>query len=130
MSTSDNNLLMRKLPDPELLQFVQEDTDQKFSIIIEPDLPPQEIFFSKHRTDRFTSAYLPKGVVEEKPAQQKKNEHTIKKTREYLESLLGTTPRWLNSARAFVVSVTPAQLREITQSSLTKRVRINRTLST
>lgn len=127
-SSNTNDFLAQKLPEAELRQLAEEDTDQKVSVIVELDLPPQEVFFSKNETDRVTGAYIPKRVIEESPAQQKKNARKIERARDFLEALLGTAPHWLKSARAFIVTVTPEQLREIAQSSLTKTIRLNRRL--
>jgi hypothetical protein len=123
-----NDLLAQKLPELELRRLAEADTDQKVNVIVELDLPPQEVFFSKNETGRATGAFIPKGVVEETPAQRKKKARKIEKAHDFLESLLGTAPHWLRSARAFVVTVTPEQLREIAQSSLTKTIRLNRHL--
>ena len=120
--------LEQKLPEPELRQLAKDDTDQKVSVIIELDLPSRRILFTKSEVNRDIPAYTPKRVVEESPGQHKENARKIEKARDFLESLVGKTPRWLSSARAFVVTVTPEQLREIAQSSLTKTIRLNRNL--
>lgn len=122
------DLLVQKLPEPKLRQLAEEDTGQEVSVIVEPDLPPQKLSFIKSDRDRSIGTYIPKRVVEETPAQQKKNARTIGEARVFLESLLGETPHWLKSARAFVVTVRPEQLREIAQSSLIKTIRLNRNL--
>lgn len=122
------DLLVQKLPEPKLRQLAEEDTDQEVSVIVEPDLPPQKLSFIKSDTERSIGTYFPKRVVEETPDQQKKNARKIGAAQVFLESLLGETPHWLKSARAFVVTVRPEQLREIAQSSLIKTIRLNRNL--
>jgi hypothetical protein len=122
------DLLVKKLPEPKLRQLAEEDTNQKISVIVEPDLPPQKLSFTKIDIERNIGRYLPKRVVEETAAQQKKNARKIDAAHVFLESLLGETPHWLKSARAFVVTVKPEQLREIAQSSLIKTIRLNRNL--
>ena len=96
-------------------------------MIVEFDLPPQKLTLGKS-AGRGLGSYVTRKVAGETPAQQKKNAHKIEKTREFLGSLLGTSPNWLNSARAFVVAATPAQLREIAHFPHTKTIRLNRRL--
>lgn len=128
-SSKIGDLLEQKLPEPKLRQLAEEVTNQEISVIVEPDLPPQKLSLIKSEADRSIGTYFPKRVVEETPAQQKKNERKIGAAQVFLESLLGETPHWLKSARAFVVTVKPEQLREIAQSSLIKTIRLNRNLT-
>ena len=126
MNFDINEALAQKLPDTVLRQFTKKKTEEKTSVIVELDLPPQKIFLGKRQLSRTMHEYGVEKVVEESAAQQKENARKIQKTRKFLESLLGTTPHWLNAARAFVVTVTPEQLREMAQFPLTRTIRLNR----
>lgn len=122
-----SSVIELKFPEPELRQLTKEDVDDLVSVIVEPDLPPQKLVVNK-KSNRTTQSHFLMEVAEETPARQRQNLLKVKKTSDYLQSLIGETPHWLNSARAFVVTATPAQLREIALSPLIKAVRLNRRL--
>jgi len=128
LATSNvSDVLASKLPDQELQSFAAGDTDETASLIVELDLPPQRLVLAKS-ADRGSGSYVARRVAKETPAQQRKNALKIEKTREFLESLLGRPPNWLNSARAFVVTATPEQLREMARFPHIKTIRLNRPL--
>jgi hypothetical protein len=120
--------LARKLPDPELHEFAGADTDETASVIVELDLPPQKLIMERSAGGSYGS-YVARKVAGESPSLQKRNALKIEKTREFLESLLGASPNWLNSARAFVVKATPEQLREMALFPHIKTIRLNRHLT-
>jgi len=123
--------LARKLPDLELRQLTEEEAagaGEAVSVIVELDLPPQKIASGRSSSSRASHGFVTKKVVEESAARQKENARKIQEAREFLETLVGAAPHWLNAARAFVVNATPEQLREMSRSPLMKTIRLNRRL--
>ena len=127
LEPTDN--IAQKFPDLALREFANGNTDERVSVIVELKIPPQKLALDKrNRSDRTGSDYARMKVLDEPALQQKRNALIIERARETLESVLGTSPHWLSSARAFVISVTPEQLREIARSPLAKTIRPNRRL--
>jgi len=124
-----NRLALEKVPDDSLREKLAAGGTEPISVILEVDLPPQQLRVPS-RAERLRGApAVLKGVVPETPGQQRKNADRIAKTGDYLQEILGTTPKWLAASRAFVFKGTPAQLRKIIEFSYTRAVRPNRKLT-
>jgi hypothetical protein len=113
--------------DPRLRALADEGSaDDVVSVIIEVEVP----------SPRFTAARRPgipggdRRVGAVRPQLQTSGEATSTTRREeaarFLGRLLGSVPRWLPAAHAFVADVTGAQLAEIARSPLTRSVAVNR----
>lgn len=101
-------------------------SDKAASVLVELDIPPQVVEFEDRSS--MGGERIPIRVKPESPEQQAQNEAKVEAARAFLTSALGGTPRWLRSARAFVVQATPEQLRTIARSPLTRAIRLNRRL--
>ncbi len=118
--------LAQKIPNQELRKLATEESDQVASVLIEVELPSQQVDFA--RAPDAPGSYRSMRIAPESSEQQTTNRQLVDAANEYLTSVLGTSPRWLRSARAFVASVTPEQLRQIVRSPLVKEVQPNRQL--
>jgi len=116
-----------KLSSAELCRLATAQSKEKASVLIELHLPAQQVDFGS-RSGRGASAFSPQRVIPETPEQQQQVQKQIAAAGEFLETVVGVTPRWLRSARAFVATVTPKQLRQIARSPLAKTIRPNRRL--
>lgn len=120
-----------KISDSALRDFAEEgETTERRSIIIELDLPPQAVARSEWRKAPWEKgSFLGSGKIspsDETEDCQKETEF-MNKLEEKLDSFdLPEKPVRLDSAQAFVVSVTPEQLRTISQFPLTGLIRPNR----
>ena len=121
-----SDTLAEKLPDAALRQIVEQGQGDPVAVIIELNLPPQRIGLEKDTRNQGPHSYAIRQVVTETPGEQRENARKIRRTREFLKTLLGKDPHWLNAARAFVVEATPDQLREMVSFPLTKTIRSNR----
>jgi|SRR5882672_3235864 len=114
-----------KIASQQLRMLAAGEAGEPASVLIELDIPPQQLDFAGP-AGVTGSGRIPVEVHPESPAQRAEIDQKVLAAREFLTRVLGKPPRWLNSARAFVAQVTPEQLRQITNSSLTKRIHLNR----
>src|SRR2546421_188301 len=126
MSSSPNSdAVVEKIQNPALLKMVTgAQSDEPTSVLVELDIPPQVIDFEKKSGLEGQRAAI--RVKPESSQEQAQNEEKIEAAREFLTNVLGGSPQWLRSARAFVVQATPEQLRTIALSPLTRAIRLNR----
>lgn len=104
-----------KLPDPDLRHFAAEGSDGVVSVLIQVDDPPPRVILAQGTQRRWRVDQPPQGLRRAEAAQ-------------FLGRVLGSTPRWLSAAGAFVADVSGKQLAEIARSPLTRSVAPNRTL--
>lgn len=116
-----------KIPDDELRRIATEGSKDKVSVIIQLDLPVQQVDFKKVNIQNVPS-YLPSRVKPETPEEQKEIQRKTDAAKSYLEKILGTSPKWLRLARAFVAHVDGEQLCAIARSSFIKTIQPNRRL--
>lgn len=126
--TTDENGALDKLKSIKLRGKVEAGGDDALSVIAEVDLTPQKVQVVTREERQRGRVSLGQAVVPESPEQQRANAERIARMRDFIESVLGTKPRWLNSARAFVFHATPNQLRDIAAFQLTRAIRPNRHL--
>jgi hypothetical protein len=119
--------LAAKLYSPELRKMAAGGTVGKASVLIEPDIPAQQVHVETGRQN--AGGRSTRRFVEESPDEQQAREKTIEQTRAFLESTIGEPPHWLRAARAFVADVTSEQLCEIARSPLIKAIRLNRQIA-
>ncbi len=119
---------MEKLRHTELRRLVMEGSNEQISVLIQPDLPQRRVKVAQFYR-RGVSVNLPTSIESPSSMEQKYAEKQINKVSTFLTKLLGTSPHWLESARSFVVSVTPQQLGEIARYPIIKAVWLNRKLS-
>jgi hypothetical protein len=108
----------RKLPDAELRAFAANRSDDVVSVLIEVDQPSPRVTLtqgSRRQRPRITAPQPAAGNRWDEAAR-------------FLGEILGSQPRWLSAAGAFVADVTGAQLAEIARSPLTRSVARNRNL--
>jgi hypothetical protein len=118
-----------KVQDAELRGRIERGEGDPVSVILEVDLPAQQVK-AQSREDRLRgNPSMWRGVIEESPAVRHDNAERVAKARADLEKVLGTAPRWLAAARAFTLKGTPAQLRQIADMEFIRAVRPNRKLS-
>jgi hypothetical protein len=118
-----------KVQDADLRARIERGEGDPVSVILEVDLPPQQLKVQS-REDRLRGQpSIWRGVVEESPARRNENAERVARVRADLEEVLGTAPRWLAAARAFTFKGTPAQLRKIAAFDFIRAVRPNRKLS-
>ena len=126
-SSPNSDAVAEKIQNPVLLKVMTGGgSDEPTSILVELDIPPQVIDFAKPPGSEGHRATI--RVKPESSEQQAQNDAKIKAAREFLISVLGETPQWLRSARAFVAQATPDQLRKIALSPLIRAIRLNRRL--
>lgn len=116
-----------KIQSEELQHLAADGSDQQVSVLVELDLPSQHVKMG-HINRGGVTLRVPVGVDPETPEEQAATEERTAEVRKFLESLLGTSPRWLRSARSFVVRATPEQLRVIVQNPAVKAIWPNRQL--
>jgi hypothetical protein len=105
-----------KLPDPDLRSLATEGSDSVVSVLIQVDEPPPRVTLAQGTQRRWrVDSPSAAGLRRAEAAQ-------------FLGQVLGSTPRWLSAAGAFVADVTGAQLAEIARSPLTRSVARNRNL--
>jgi hypothetical protein len=118
---------LAKLSSEELRRSAIEGSEQAVDVIVELDLPPRQVELKWYDRGN-TRVRLPSSVAEEGPAERDLVEDRVAATRNFLTQVLGQKPRFLATARAFIVRATGAQLREIAASGLIKTVHPNRQL--
>ncbi|MDZ7291443.1 MAG: hypothetical protein ONB44_07625 [candidate division KSB1 bacterium] len=121
------NFPIEKIHNPKLLKLATEESGESATVLIELNLPVPRVDFARTK-NRGMITYSPKRIESETTAQREKTTQKIDAATAFLEDVLGETPRWLKSARAFVANVNSEQLREIARSPLTKAIHPNRRL--
>ena len=119
--------LLDKLQGEELQSMASEKLEQKASVIIELDVPPQKVGLRKS-TRAGAGGLVPNRVMPEAPEDLAILEQKAAQTHAFLETVLESPPRWLRASRAFVAEATGAQLSIIARSPLFKAIRLNRRL--
>ena len=115
--------LLDKLYGEELQRMASEKLDEKASVIIELNVTPQKIGLRKS-----TGGLAPDRVLPEAPRDLSDLEEKAAQTHAFLETVLGSPPRWLRASRAFVAEATGTQLSVIARSPHFKAIRLNRRL--
>jgi hypothetical protein len=123
-----DDALDRKLADPRLRALADQSSPDVVNVLIEVDLPAPRFTLTRRpgagAGDRRVGAARPQMRSSgEAPSTARKDEAA-----RFLARLLGSVPRWLPAAHAFVADVTGAQLVEIARSPLTRSVAVNRSL--
>ena len=121
------DFLIDKIPDDEVRRIATEGSKEKVSVIIQLDTPTQQVELKKVETQGVIS-YLPQRVKPETPEEQREIQEKTDAAKAYLEEILGTPPKWLRLARAFVAFTNGEQLRAIARSPLFKTIQPNRRL--
>ncbi len=119
--------LLDKLQDKELRRMAGENLEAKASVIIEPDVPSQKIGLRKP-PGADAGGLAPDRVMPESPQDLSALERKAAQTHAFLETVLGSPPRWLRASRAFAAEATGAQLSVIARSPHVKAIRLNRRL--
>ena len=104
-----------------------EGSGERASVLIELDLPPQQVQVaaSRHRPGEMPKRQFVEETAEELEAAK----NTVQQAGEFLKNTLGETPHWLRAARAYVADVTSDQLRTLAGSPLIKTIRLNRRIN-
>ena len=124
MSKTDR---LAKLQGEELQRMAREKLEQKASVIIELDISPQQVGMRKS-TGGGAVSLAPDRVMPEARQDLSALERKAARTRAFLETVLESSPRWLQASRAFVAEATGAQLSVIAGSPHFKAIRLNRRL--
>ena len=119
--------LLDKLQGEELQRMASEKLEQKASVIIELDVPPQKVGLRKS-AGAGSGGLVPDRVMPEAPEDLAALEQKAAQTNAFLETVLESPPRWLRASRACVAEATGAQLSIIARSPLFKAIRLNRRL--
>ena len=125
-----------KIKDSELRRLAREGFPESVEILVALNVPDPQVAFVpfetpdlKRRGDFRLPGVRPKGFVPESAEQKEERARKTEEASQFLTELLGTTPHWLEAARAFVATATGRQLREIVSSPLVKFVEPNRRLT-
>lgn len=116
-----------KLQGEELQRMASEGLEQKASVIIELDVPPQKVRL-RESTAAGAGGLAPDRIMPEAPRDLADLEEKAAQTRAFLETVLEAPPRWLRASRAFAAEATGAQLSVIARSPCFKAIRLNRQL--
>jgi hypothetical protein len=127
LGMSDESSAIDKIQHPELRRLTSGNTNKRFSVIIELDLPQKKVVAKKIDRGGITVS-IPTRVKPETPEELSAAEQQISEIRTFLEDLLETSPRWLRSAHSFVARATPKQLRLIAENPTIKAIWPNREL--
>ena len=119
--------LLDKLQGEELQRMASEKLEEKASVIIELDVPPQKVGL-RESTRAGAGGLVPSRVMPEAPEDLAALERQVARAHAFLETVLESPPRWLRASRAFVAEATGAQLSIIARSPLFKAIRLNRRL--
>ena len=107
--------------------MASEKSEGKASVIIELDVPPQKVGL-RESTALGAGGLAPDRVMPEAPQDLSALEQKAAQTHAFLETVLGSPPRWLRASRAFAAEATGAQLSVIAGSPHFKAIRLNRQL--
>ncbi len=119
--------LLDKLQGEDLQRMASEKLEQKASVIIDLDVPPQKVGLRKS-TGAGAWGLAPNRVMPEAPEDLAALERKAAQTHAFLETVLESPPRWMRASRAFAAEATGAQLSVIARSPLFKSIRLNRRL--
>ena len=119
--------LLDKLQGEELQRMATEKLQQKASVIIELDVPPQKVGL-RESAGAGAGGLAPDRVVSEAAEDLATLERKAAQTHAFLEAVLESPPRWLRASRAFAAEATGAQLSVIARSPHFKAIRLNRRL--
>lgn len=123
MESSAHDVPAEKFRNPELHEMAVKSAAGSVSVLIEPAIPPQRVEFQRQeRRGRGASI----GFPEETEDQRQRDQDTIDAAESSLRELLGESPHWLKTARAFVATVNSDQLRTMARSPLIKAIHLNR----
>lgn len=117
----------QKIANRELRQFAAANTAEPVSVLIEIDLPSPVVSVARTENGELSlrGARIRSDVS---AADLQVAEGRIRQATEFLEKLLGKSPRWLPGAHSFAARVTPQQLRAIASSPTVKAIWPNREL--
>ena len=124
MSKTDR---LAKLQGEELQRMAREELEQRASVISELDVSPQQVGMRKS-SGRGAGGLAPDRVMPEARQDLSALERKAAQTHAFLETVLESSPRWLQASRAFVAEATGAQLSVIARSPHFKAIRLNRRL--
>lgn len=124
MSQTDR---LAKLRDQELQRMASEKPEQTASVIIELNVSPQRVGM-RESAGGDAGGLAPDRVMAEARQDLSELERKAARTQAFLETVLGSPPRWLQASRAFVAEATGAQLSLIARSPHVKAIRLNRRL--
>lgn len=122
----------RKISDNGLRDFAEKgEASERRSIIVELDIPPRTPVRPEwQRTPWKKGAYSSELMDSLAAGEERENKNDLKSMNQLEEKLAGLDlpekPVRLDSAQAFVLSVTPEQLRTISNFSLAGLIRPNR----
>jgi len=118
--------LIEKIPDKNLMQFANSDSDAFASVIIELDLPEPKVEFEKVKR-RGLETVAPVRVAPETTKERAGMERKVGEARDFLNGILESPAKWLSAAHIFIADATPSQLRRIAEFPLTRAIHPNRT---
>ena len=121
---SEERLLQEKIPDLDIRRAVLEQSKNKIRIIVQPKLKPLKIVLGD-KTIQGRRYTIPRHVERQSNATLRQTSQIIKRYRTFLEDKVGETPKWIQSARVFLVSANGAQIREIAKDESTKKIEAN-----
>ena len=119
---------LAKLQDAHLRETVEAGGTDSVSVILEVDLPRQQVDIPSRQERLRGAAPVARAVIAESPEQKRANADRVARLRELITDVIGTDPRWLASARAFTFHANATQLRKLAASELTRAIRSNRRL--
>jgi hypothetical protein len=115
--------LADKIADPELRRFASAGESDRRLVLVEPDLPRR--WLRMERTPARARGFRPAAgaSVDEELSRERTSE-----ARRFLSDLLHQEPRWLATARTFVVEATGNEVARMAGSPLIKAIHPNRRL--
>ena len=124
---SESQVMPEKIPDDDLRDFADSDSQETREVIVELNLPEPQVEVIGVRLGN-TALPVSRRVVDETPETELLIERVLDEAAGSVEEIVGQSPTRLRYARALVTVVTPPQLRKIAASELTSVIRPNRTL--
>ena len=116
-----------KIPDDDLRDFADSDSQETREVIVELNLPEPQVEVIGVRLGD-TTLPISRRVVDETPETELLIERVLDEAAGSVEKIVGQPPTRLRYAQALVTVVTPSQLRKIATSGLISVIRPNRTL--
>ena len=123
----DQDMLAKKIHDPELRQITIDGSQERVSVIIVVDFPKPRLEIGEVTSGPTISSF-PTSVEPESPEELRELDRRTTAARNFLENVLESPPHWLPLARSFVASADGIQLQKIAKSPLTKSIQRNRDL--
>lgn len=127
LMANESTFQIEKIVDAELRKLALEGSKDTASIIIELNVPRQQVETGTVIRAGVKSQ-VPVRVRAETDMEKVEVEQKTVAARAFLESVLGSPPTWLKLARAFVANANGEQIRVIASSPLTKAIQPNRKL--